>query len=303
MKIDLRIGGYGLRLEEPEDYPSRHWPLEPFDPFLAPSEVPPDIDLTINVVRQLPEISLDALLFDSCHGLWKLYEASDGYVLECVDPKTLSLRSRTKLSRDFSRGAVWLRGRSARQRRQLGWAPVDVLNPIAEICLVTRLAREGGILLHAAGVLTERGGWVFTGPSGAGKSTLTDFFAATRACALCDERVIIRNVAGEFTVFGTPWPGTGRQPINSSGSLTALCCITHGRDAHVLHRMSAREASQFVLQQSFLPHWDRDAMDRTLEFLVELVERVDCYGLAFVKNPDVVEYLAGRSLGGSLVPS
>src|SRR3989442_3547867 len=94
MKIDLRIGGYGLRLEEPEDYPSRHWPLEPFDPFLAPSEAPPDIDLTINVVRQLPEISLDALLFDSCHGLWKLYEASDGYVLECVeDRKSTRLNS------------------------------------------------------------------------------------------------------------------------------------------------------------------------------------------------------------------
>jgi hypothetical protein len=172
---------------------------------------------------------------------------------------------------------------------------MHVLNPIVEACLLTRLAREGGLLLHAAGVLTEHGAWVFSGASGAGKSTLSDLFAASGRRVLSDERTIVRAVGGELMAFGTPWPGAGRQALNEAGPLTALYCIAHGRDAHVSRPMSAREVSTFVLPQAFLPHWDRDALDRTLAFLVEMAERVECTGLAFVKRPDVVDYLLARS--------
>lgn len=303
MRIDLRIGGYGIRLDEPEGQACWSWPLYPFDSFVAPPDDLPDINLTVRIVQQLPEIPQGALLFDSCHGFWKLHEAGYGCVLECADPKTLAPRSRTVLSRDFSRGEVWICGRPARQKRQLVWKPMYVINPIAEVCLVTKLAREGGLLLHSAGVLAEHGAWVFTGPSGAGKSTLSDFFAAQGASVLSDERIIIRKVAGEFTVFGTPWPGTGRLAKNQHGPLTALYCIRHGEGAHALRKISPRDFSLFVLRQCFLPHWDREAMNRTLAFLGELIEQTGCFELAFVKKPDIVDYLDKQSCRRSLVPS
>lgn len=303
MRIDLRIGGYGIRLDEPEGRACGNWPYYPFDAFVVPPGDSPDIILTVRIVRQIPEIPQGALLFDSCHGLWKLHEAGPGYVLDCADTKTLGLRSRTVLSKDFSRGEVWLHGRPTRQKRQLGWDPASVINPIVEICLVTKLAREGGLLLHAAGVLTTHGGWVFTGPSGAGKSTLSDFFAAKGIAVLSDERIILRKVAGEFALFGTPWPGAGRLAKNQQGSLTGLYCIAHGQGTHAMRRISMREVSLFVLPQSFLPHWDRAAMDGTLAFLSTVIETVDCLELAFMKTPDIVEFLEEQRLGGALALS
>src|SRR2546428_830 len=63
------------------------------------------------------------------------------------------------------------------------------------------------------------------------------------------------------------------------------------------------EVSLFVLRQCFLPHWDHEAMGRTLAFLDDLIERIGCFELAFAKNPDIVDYLEEQRLGRTLVPS
>jgi hypothetical protein len=173
----------------------------------------------------------------------------------------------------------------------MGWEPLHIINPIVEACLLTRLARDGGLLLHAAGILTEQGGLAFTGESGAGKSTISDLYAARGACVLSDERIILRRVEGGVQVFGTPWPGTGRHARNQQGPLRGLFHVRHGKDGHVLRRMPPSAAAPVLLPQCFLPHWDRAAMDGTLAFLGAVVETVDCFELAFVKTPDVVEFL------------
>lgn len=297
MQFDLQIGGYHIRLDEAEGNPYGKWPIYPYDSFLAPTEEPPDITLTVHVVRRLPDLPHGALLFDTGEGFWKLYEAGPKNVMECLDPKTLAVRSRTVLSKDFLRGEVWICGRPGKQKGWLNWNPQYVLNPIAEVCLVTKLAWEGGLLLHAAGVKTKQGGWVFTGPSGAGKSTISDFFATRDAAVLSDERVIIRQMDGEFILFGTPWPGAGRLAKNDRATLTAFHCIAHGQGAHVMSPMNPRSVSPFVLPQSFLPHWDRKAMDRTLGTLGTLVDRIGVFQLSFIKNVNVVDFLEEHHLG------
>jgi hypothetical protein len=294
MTINLQIGGYAIRLYEREGYPFRYWPLPPFDSFLVKPERSPVIDFDVRIVRDLPEIPHHAPLFDAGHGLWRLYAAESGYMLESPDTNTLEPRSRAIVSEDFSRVTVWHWEERSSEGR--GWTPMHVITPLMEVCLVTRLAREGGLMLHASGVVTEQGGWAFTGPSGAGKSTLADLFARHGAPVLSDERIIIRNVNDRLMVYGTPWQGSGRQAANAAASLTALYCIRHGNGAHVLRYISPRDFSLFVLRQCFLPHWDRTAMDRTLAFLDELIVRLGCKELAFAKQPDIVDYLIERHL-------
>lgn len=296
MRFDLLIGGYHIRIEEPEGQVFGKWPIYPYDSFLAPADEPPDIDLTVHVARRLPDLPHGDLLFDTGDGLWKLYEAGPENVMECLDPRTLTIRSRTVLSKDFSRGEVWICGRASKQKGRLNWKPQYVLNPIAEVCLVTRLAWEGGLLLHAAGVVTNRGGWVFTGPSGAGKSTMSDIFAARGASVLSDERVIIRQMNGAFSLFGTPWPGAGRLAKNDRAPLTAFHCIAHGQGAHFMRPMDSRSVCPFVLPQTFLPHWDRVAMDRTLETLNALIEHIGAFQLSFIKSVDIVDFLEEHHL-------
>jgi hypothetical protein len=298
MRIDLHISGYRIRLTEALDHPSISWPLHPFGSFLDHSDHHPDIDFVITIVEELPNLSHGPLHFDACHGLWRLYETGSGLLLESLDTKTHQPCARALITENFSHVEVWTRGEKVGVVH--GWVPMKILNPIVEVCLLTRLAREGGLLLHSAGVLSLTGGYIFTGASGAGKSTLSEFFDTHGASVLSDERMIIRKSGAFFVIHGTPWVGSGAYAKNESGLLTELFCIRHGLQ-HQIESLAPSAVLALILPQCFLPHWDRAAMESTLAFLSDLIAHVPCQRLAFAKHPDVVDYVQNQLTRTSLV--
>lgn len=62
---------------------------------------------------------------------------------------------------------------------------------------------RGGVLLHAAGVLSDSAVYIFTGESGCGKSTVVDLLPD--ALALNDDLVILRPDARGWRAYGTPF--------------------------------------------------------------------------------------------------
>ena len=287
MVIHLKIGGYAIHLREVQNRRADNWPFWPFDLFES-DEKTADIRLDIRVTQKLPDIQRGNLCFDACHGLWSLYEHASGFLLESLRTDDHSLYTRSILSRDYSKAEVWvLEGKGG------GWVPAQILNPIMEFCLNTRLALDGGLLLHAAGALTRQGAWVFMGPSGAGKSTISDFLSSRGECILSDEKIILRRTGARFLAYGTPWPGTGRIAHARQGELARVYCIRHGSLGHSASSQSARAAVPLILKQCFLPYWDREAMDRTLLTIGTLVNHVPCLDLAFLNAQDVVDYLRG----------
>ncbi len=300
MRIHLQIAGYRIRLTEGQDYPSISWPMHPFGSFLNHSDHHPDIEITITVVEELPNFLQGPLLFDACQGLWRLYEAEPGVLLESLDTKTHQPRTRALINNAFSHVDVWTNGEEVGS--VLGWAPMKILNPLVEVCLLTRLAREGGLLLHSAGILSPTGGYIFTGQSGAGKSTLSGFFNMHGASVLSDERMILRKNGDIFVMHGTPWVGSGVYAKNESGPLTELFCIRHGTQ-HQIEGLSPGAVLALILPQSFLPHWDRAAMESTMAFLSDLIAHVPCQRLTFAKQPDVVDYIQSQLSRTTLVAS
>lgn len=71
------------------------------------------------------------------------------------------------------------------------------------------LLREGGMLLHCAGLVKNRKAYLFLGKSGAGKSTLSKL-AAAGADVISDELNIVRLEKGRYTVHGSPFWGEMR---------------------------------------------------------------------------------------------
>jgi hypothetical protein len=288
MDITLQIGGTVVRLHEPNDHPRLAWPLHPFDLFAAPAGAEPDIHVDVSLTCPLPEIERGPLRFDSVHGLWKLFDAPSGLVAESLDTNTRQPRTRALISEEYRAVRAWVLPDV--QDGQVGWCPMYLINPLIEICFLSRLAREGGILLHAAGLSFHEQGFVFTGPSGAGKSTIAQLFADRGASVFSDERVIIRR--GRTTrVYGTPWVGSGHYAANDSTPLTRLYCIAHGQERHRLGHLSPSKTLSLLLQQAFLPLWDRVAMDATLDVLLLLMKEVPCAGLSFLQQADVVEVI------------
>lgn len=289
MRIDLEIGGYRISIDEPENHPRLAWPMPPFESFQTQPDSHPDINVKVTVAAHLPELSRGLLRFDAAHGLWKLFESDDGLVIESISPNTHQLRACALVSDDYKSVCSWILPEL--QMGQVGWCPMHLFNPLVEICLLSLMAREGTLLLHAAGLSSHAQGYLFTGASGAGKSTIADFFSERGARILSDERIIIRDIAGRFMIHGTPWVGSGNYATNKSCPLTQLFCISHGRGRHTMSSMSPRAVAQELLRQSFLPLWDRGAMLTTMEVVGNLVQHVDCRALAPLKSPDIVDFI------------
>ncbi|HXC68055.1 MAG TPA: hypothetical protein VN638_11585 [Nitrospiraceae bacterium] len=289
MKIDLEIGGYRISIDEPENHPRLAWPMPPFESFQTQPGSHPDINVKVTVASHLPELPRGPLRFDAAHGLWKLFESDDGLVIESISPNTHQLRACALVSDDYKSVCSWILPEL--QMGQVGWCPMHLFNPLVEVCLLSHMAREGTVLLHAAGLSSHEQGYLFTGASGAGKSTIADFFSERGARILSDERIIIRDIVGRFMIHGTPWVGSGNYAANKSCPLTQLFCISHGTGRHTMSSMPPRAVAQELLRQSFLPLWDRGAMLTTMEVVGDLVQHVDCRALAPLKSPDIVDFI------------
>lgn len=286
MNLAISIGGYTIVIEEPQDHPCLAWPLKPFDRFVVAASKP-DLQVTVTVALPLPEFSSGPLRFDAARGCWKLLEAGEDLFFESLAPKTLQPRVRALISPDYRSVRAWIL--PDLQGGQVGWSPMQLFNPLVEVCLLSRLALNGGVLLHAAGLSYGGQGHVFAGESGAGKSTIADLFAARGATVLSDERVILRARGTELFLYGTPWVGSGNYAENDSAPLSNLFEISHGHDRHILTPLPPATGAARLLRQAILPYWDRLALDNTLAFLASVTSGVPCRKLAFVKRGDVVD--------------
>lgn len=289
MIITISIGGYIIKMVEPNDYPALAWPLHPFESFAALPDLPVDIQVDVSVISPLPDLGFHQLRFDAGPGLWKLFDTDAGPAIESLHTLTLQPRVRAVISDDYRKVRAWVLPEY--MGGQVGWCPMYLFNPAVEVCFLTRLAREGGLLLHAAGLVFQQHGYVFTGPSGAGKSTIAQLFADRHAHVLSDERVILRQRHDTTVMYGSPWVGSGNYAANCAADVTALYMIKHGEERHRMTSLSSSKAVSQLLQQSFLPHWDREAMGRTLDFLISTVAKVPCGNLAFLKQADVVDQI------------
>lgn len=72
------------------------------------------------------------------------------------------------------------------------------------------LMREGGFMLHSAGIVKNGKAHLFLGKSGAGKSTLSKLAAAAGVEVISDEINLLRFEKGCFRAYGSPFWGEMR---------------------------------------------------------------------------------------------
>jgi hypothetical protein len=166
----------------------------------------------------------------------------------------------------------------------LGW-------PLDHLLIANRLMQGQGLILHASGVATPEGVMVFTGPSGAGKSTLCRLSQKfPQYKQLCDERIIIRldpSSPTGFRAYGTPWPGEGNIYNRLDGPLGAIFLINHG-PSNQLRPASDANALSWLMRELFPAMWDEAGLNFTLDFIMQLLEKIPCYYYGFIPTVDAI---------------
>ena len=255
--------------------------------FLVDSEKP-DLGLRVCWRRFDPQADGE-LLFDS-GGAWRLYQSQGRYVYRFFDRSFgPAPYKEARLDPDLEHGEVFLNPAAFPPDK-----PVDALEfPLDELLFLRVLAAQGGIELHACGVVAPSGkGYLFAGQSGDGKTTTARLWEGLPgATVLSDDRIIVRRgIEGTWWMYGTPWHGEAELAANARAPLRAVLLLERG-ERNALEKIEPAEAVSGLLARSFVPFHDADLMSATLQLLEGLTREIPCLRLPFVPDPEAVRFV------------
>ncbi len=151
------------------------------------------------------------------------------------------------------------------------------------------LSQGYGVLVHACGIDDNGKGLLFPGSSMNGKSTMAHLWKDD-AEVLNDERIILRQKEGRIWIYGTPWHGEYEE-ISSKGVVLDKIFFLHHGEINKITLKTGSIATSMILGHCFLPYWEPDGMQFTLDFCARLVETIPCYELGFVPDKNIIDFI------------
>ena len=175
-----------------------------------------------------------------------------------------------------------------------GYAVTAVLRA----ALLARLPLEGGVALHAAGLVIGDCGVAFFGPSGAGKSTLA---TAAPYTLLSDELVVLSKASGLRLMPSGFWSSVSPPGAPGEGApLRALVELAKA-DSYVLERLPRPTALRRLLTVATVPPAEC-LWERALELLREVVDETPVYRMGWALPAPPWERLTAELLSARRSP-
>ena len=148
----------------------------------------------------------------------------------------------------------------------------NILGIYLGIIIECKLVQYGYTILHSACVELNGVAYAFTGPSGIGKST-----RARKWCELLSaewisgDRPAIHAKYG--LVYGVPWDGKEKIYRNVQYPLGAILKVNRSVETRIV-TLSNKELLRLLCEQSFVPLWDTGLAEKSLQSLIQLINRV-----------------------------
>ena len=152
---------------------------------------------------------------------------------------------------------------------------IRFLEPFSLLALQCRIIKEGNVILHAACVSIKDDAYAFSGPSGIGKSTRASIWVDTLNAEWISGDKPIVNPKNRF-VYGAPWDGSDHIFKNVCKPLKAILKVKRSHETN-LRKMSYQEKYQFLMEQSFIPMWDKALTVKALASIKQMIKNIPIY--------------------------
>ena len=234
-----------------------------------------------------PELGDAQVAFETDKG-WQLLQAGEKWAIKVCsatqDPFQLGV-----FPADFRSGDIYVAPSEQTPNRYV----FPLSYPLGELYIMNLLGTGLGMLFHAAGVIHQGQGYLFTGNGGAGKTTTARLWEAVPGVQVVnDDKVIVRKEAGQFRLYGTPWHGEGGMALPNSAPLSRVFILKQAAKNEAAPLQPAQAVSS-LLARAFIPLWDADKIAFTLKFLDELCQAVPCQELGFLPDSSAVDFVRG----------
>ena len=157
------------------------------------------------------------------------------------------------------------------------------LDAFLRICLSVLLGRTGGLLLHAAGVVSAQRAVAFCGPSGAGKSTCVGVAGSRRV--LSDELLAVAPSPEGYVAYATPFrPPEGRPGGREHARLAALLHLERGVQPE-LERLDHAQAVARLLKVIWFVSAGPEESEEIWSVAERMLTELPSYALAKDRGP------------------
>ena len=190
-------------------------------------------------------------------------------------------------SRDYALSDIYTPEKEVFER--VGLESLTLL-PTDQILLAPLLARRGGCLLHAAGVVFHGQGLLFAGPSTAGKSTMMNLLRG-RAEILCDDRIAIRPSPSGFKAYGTWSHGDVEDVSAASAPLQTVFFLVKSSENAAVPISARKTLVRRLLDLTIKSFPSAEWWGQTLEVIDALVAAIPGASLRFDRSGGVVDVL------------
>ena len=148
------------------------------------------------------------------------------------------------------------------------------------------LSHQNAALFHGALIELDGEGYLFTAKSGTGKTThIRNWFRQFPNCHVVNGDKPVLRIEGDRVIgYGTPWAGKEGYQNNTSVPVRAIILLGRDTENHI-EPVRPREAISGLIVQTYRAA-DNGGIARTMQFLSQVVRRVDLYRLGCNMDPE-----------------
>jgi hypothetical protein len=166
--------------------------------------------------------------------------------------------------------------------------------PLGALILYYLTLNSSAFMIHASGVWDGETGRIFSGFSGVGKSTMAKIWEEEGAHIVNDDRLIVREVNGEYFMYNTPMPYAD---LNKQAQVSKFYFPFHAKK-NSAEKLSGAQALSQLMAFCFQHNYDKKYTEHLITQLERITQHAKTYKLGVVPTPSIIDFIRSVEFKG-----
>lgn len=162
---------------------------------------------------------------------------------------------------------------------------------LALLCMERHTMVRDHLVLHCAYMAYQNTAVLFSAPSGTGKTTQATLWEKHRGTRVVNgDKSLLAKRDGKWTANGWPVCGSSQVCHNESMPIRAIVMLSQGKE-NTIEKLSPFQAFSQIYSQITINFWNKQAQQRAMDLIEDLVTNVPVYHLSCTISEEAVETL------------
>ncbi|OIP04890.1 MAG: hypothetical protein AUJ97_02115 [Bacteroidetes bacterium CG2_30_32_10] len=159
--------------------------------------------------------------------------------------------------------------------------------PLGPLMMYYITTYNDGLMIHAAGIIDNDKGYIFSGMSGVGKTTITKIWNNEKAFIINDDRLIISKNIDKYYIYNTPMNYIDDSKV---GTLKNIFLLKQSSKNYAKKLNGSQSVAQ-LMSHCIQHNYDGSIVSGLLTLCSDICHRISVYELGFVPDKSIVQFI------------